>query len=242
MNILEIKNLSVFSFNKKEPLLKNISLAVPKESIYALLGPNGSGKSTLAYALMGLSRFKKIEGDIFLAGKKISQLPSFKRAQAGLTLAFQEPARFEGIKVFDYLLAGAKEKSKKEVEKSLESVGLDPTKYLEKLLDKNLSGGERKRIELASVILMKPTFLILDEPDSGLDVIIYNELYDLLKSVRKETGASILLISHREEVGMIADKASLLWNGELIKSGEFREVMRQYCQLSGRKKLCQKKI
>ena len=242
MNILEIRNLSVFPFNKEEPVLENISFGIEKNSVFALLGPNGSGKSTLAYVLMGLSRFRKIEGQIFFEGKEISHLPPFKRAKLGLTLAFQESVRFEGIKVFDYLLAGAIEKSKGEAEKTLNLVGLEPSKYLERFVDKNLSGGERKRIELASVIIMKPKLLILDEPDSGLDVIIYNELYDLLKSIKKQTGASILLISHREETGRIADQAGLLWNGELVKSGDFKKVMWEYCKLSGRRKTCQRKI
>lgn len=241
-NVLEIKNLSVFPFDKKEPILKRVSLAVRKGEIYALLGPNGSGKSTLAYVLMGLPRFRKIEGEIFLEGKKIFHLPPFKRAKLGLALAFQEPTRFEGIKVLDYLLAGATKKSKEEAEKALNLVGLEPSAYLDRLVDKNLSGGERKRIELASVVIMKPKILILDEPDSGLDVIIYNEFYNLLESIKQQTGASILLISHREETGQIAISASLLWQGELVKNGNFREVMQKYCQLSGRKKICQRKI
>lgn len=238
MKILEVKNLSVFPFDKNEPILKNVSLSIEENSIYALLGPNGSGKSTLAYALMGLSRFWKVEGEVFFLGKEISHLPPFKRAKLGLTLAFQEPARFEGIKVYDYILAGTVKKSKKEAEEVLRIVGLDPSEYLERLVDKNLSGGERKRIELASVVAMKPKLLILDEPDSGLDIIIYNELYDLLKSVKKQTGASILLISHREETGGIADQASLLWKGRIVKSGNFREVMWKYCGLSGRREKC----
>lgn len=242
MNALDVKNLSVFPFNKKEPILKNISFSIEKNSIHALLGPNGSGKSTLAYALMGIPRFRNIKGQIFLNGKEISRLPSFKRARIGLTLAFQEPARFEGIKVFDYLLAGAAKKSLAEAEKALRLVGLNSSKYLERFIDKNLSGGERKRIELASVIIMKPKLLILDEPDSGLDVIIYNEIYELLESIQKQTKASILLISHREETGRIADQASLLWNGQLVKSGGFKKVMWEYCKLFGRKKTCQKKI
>jgi len=241
-NILEVKNLSVFAFDRKEPILKKVSLVVRERSIHALLGPNGSGKSTLAYALMGLSRFRKIEGKIFLKGKEITGLPIFKRAKLGLTLAFQEPVRLEGIKVVDYLLVGAAEKSKSEAAKALNLVGLDPSEYLERFVDKNLSGGERKRVELASAVMMKPKLLILDEPDSGLDVIIYKELYDLLESIKKETGASILIISHREEAAGIADSASLLWKGELVKRGNFREVMREYCELSGRKKICRRKI
>jgi len=239
MKILEVGYLSVFPFGETRPILKNISLSVEEGSIHVLLGPNGSGKSTLAYVLMGISRFRKIEGKILFKEKDISSLPPFRRAKLGLTLAFQEPARFEGIRVDDYILAGAVEKSAKEAKKALALVGLEPSAYFNRLVDKNLSGGERKRIELASVVVMKPKLLILDEPDSGLDLIIYSELYDLLESIKKRTGASILLISHREEAGRVADQASLLWKGELVKSGNFREVMWEYCRLSGRRGKCQ---
>lgn len=242
MNILEVKNLTVFPFNRSEPVLKNISFKVEKNTIHALLGPNGSGKSSLAYALMGIRRFKKVQGEIIFEGENISHLPTFKRARKGLTLTFQEPARFEGIKIIDYLLAGASQKSEEEAKEALQLVGLKPQDYLERFIDKNLSGGERKRVELASVVMSKPKLLILDEPDSGLDIIIYSEFYDLLESIRERIGASILLISHREEIAMIASKATLLWDGEIVKSGDFREVMREYCKLSGRRQICKNKI
>ena len=93
---------------------------------------------------------------------------------------------------------------------------------------------------MAAVIAMAPKLLILDEPDAGLDIIVYNELYDLLNRIRKETGASILLISHREEAGLIADSATLLWQGKSVLSGDFRKVMQKYCAMSGRKKICQR--
>jgi len=240
MPILSIKNLSVKAKDSNRKILYNVSFKIERNSTHLLIGPNGSGKSTLAQTIMGLPRFRVTEGKIIFQGKDITHFPASKRAKMGLTLAFQEPAYFEGIKIRDFLKAGNKNPSEKDLKKSLRLVGLEPDEVLSRYIDKTLSGGERKRIELASVILMKPKVLILDEPDSGLDIIIYKELYDILENVKEETGASILLISHREETGLISQKASFLNKGKIVLTGNFRDVMRKYCQSIGRKKLCRK--
>ncbi|MFH0819436.1 MAG: ATP-binding cassette domain-containing protein [bacterium] len=240
MNLLEIKNLNILASDKTK-LLSGVNLVVKKNSIHAILGPNGSGKTTLAQALLGLNTNKIIKGKIKFLGQDISRLPTFKRARMGLTLAWQEPARFEGIKVCDYLGLGMKSYDKEEINRALNLVGLEPKIYCERLVDEKLSGGERKRIELAAVLLMKPRLMILDEPDAGLDIIVYNEFYELLATVKKETGAGIMLITHREEAGLIADSATLLWRGKMIISSDFRQTMRRYCEMSGRQKTCKLK-
>ncbi len=237
--ILEVKNLSVVSRESKKKVLEDISFNIVENSIFVLIGPNGAGKSTLAFALMGIPRFKVISGKIIFKNKDITKLPTTKRAKMGLTLAFQEPTYFEGITVENFLKVGNKNASQKELERTLSLVGLEPKKFLNKKIN-NLSGGERKRIELASVVAMKPKLMILDEPDSGLDIIIYREFYNILENIKEETKAAILLITHREELGGLTDKALLLNQGKVVLKGNFREVMRKYCQLSGRKKICQK--
>lgn len=240
MNLLEIKNLNIYTADKIK-LLSEVNLIVKPNSIHAILGPNGSGKTTLANALMGLVANKIVKGRIIFAGRDITDLPTFARAKMGLTLAWQEPARFEGVKVCDYLALGMKNYDKEEIKRALDLVELEPKIYGERMVDEKLSGGERKRIELAAVLLMKPRLMILDEPDAGLDIIVYNEFYELLATVKKETGAGIMLITHREEAGLIADSATLLWRGEMIISGDFRQAMRKYCEMSGRKKTCKLK-
>ncbi len=240
MKLLKIKNLSVKTRGNKEKILENVSLEIDEKSIHVLIGANGSGKSTLAYALMGLSRFKISSGKIIFFGKDITKLSTDKRAKMGMTLAFQEPALFEGVKVRDFLRAGNKKLDQKEIEKIMSLTGLEPEKFINRYVDGALSGGERKRIELASVIALKPKLIILDEPDAGLDIIIYRELYDILENIKRETGASILLISHREELGLIADQATFLRQGKSVYSGQFRPVMRKYCQSLKRKKICPK--
>lgn len=240
MKLLEIKNLAVASKENGKKILENVSLEIGEKSIHILIGANGSGKSTLAYALMGLPRIKTTSGKIIFLGKDIAKLSADRRAKLGMTLAFQEPALFEGIKAREFLKAGNKKLSRKEIEKILFLVGLEPEEFINRDIGGTLSGGERKRIELASVIALNPKLIILDEPDAGLDIIIYRELYNILENVKKETGASVLLISHREELGMIADQATFLHYGRTICTGPFRPVMRRYCQLLKRKEICQR--
>lgn len=235
--MLKIENLTLENKLSKKKILENVSLSIGKNEIHCLLGKNGSGKSTLAYALMGINSDLISSGKIVFQGKDITRKKIFERAKLGLTLAFQEPARFEGLLVKDFLLLNNPEKNLGNVKEVLKLLDLDP-KILNRNLDEKLSGGERKRIELASVALMKPKLMILDEPDASLDIIVYNELYDLLLKLKKELKCSILLITHREEAGLIADKATLIENGKLIASGKFRAVMLEYCKRSKARSKC----
>ena len=238
--ILEVKNLSVESKETKKKILENISFEVEENSIYALIGPNGAGKSTLAYALMGIPRFKIRTGKIIFKNKDITNTSIEKRVKMGLALTFQEPAYFENIKVKDFLKLGNKNISENEIKKILSLVGLEPKDFLNRKINRQLSSGERKRIEFASVMAMKPKLMILDEPDSGLDIIIYKEFYNILENLKELTKSSIILITHREEIGAICDKAGLLYKGKIIEEGSFRKVMKKYCQIVNRKKVCKK--
>ncbi|MCD6406559.1 ATP-binding cassette domain-containing protein, partial [Candidatus Aerophobetes bacterium] len=122
----------------------------------------------------------------------------------------------------------------------LELVGLPPEEYIERKVDDSLSGGERKRIELAAVVALEPKLLILDEPDSGLDIVVYNELYELLDAIRNQTRSSILLITHREEAGEVADEGTLIWKGKVRAKGSFKDIMEKYCEFAERKVKCKK--
>lgn len=246
--LLRIKNLSIKPKQNGHKLLDKVGFEVGKKEIHCLLGKNGSGKTTLANAIMGLGDYEMESGRISLGLRNITRKEPNERAKMGITLAFQEPARFEGLAVQDFLLVssglkkiespGSLDKGNKiRIKKTLKLVGLDED-ILERKIDDKLSGGERKRIELASVILMKPKLMILDEPDASLDIVVYNELYDLLLNIRKEIGCSILLITHREEAGLIADKATFINEGRVIKTGKFREVMREYCKKMGIRDKC----
>jgi Fe-S cluster assembly ATP-binding protein len=236
--MLELNKLTVStSAEFKKNLLEDVDLKVNENEIHCILGKNGSGKTTLAYSLMGLGNYFKKSGKIVFCGEDISEFPVSERAKRGITLAFQEPARFDGLLVKDFIKAGNKSITDKEIKSIVEMIGMEEN-ILNRKTDEKLSGGERKRIELASVVAMKPKLMILDEPDASLDIIVYNELYDILLNIKEKLNCSILLITHREEAGLVANKATLIDNGKSIASGRFRHVMRKYCELTGRRERC----
>lgn len=238
--MLKVIDLTIIPKENSQPIVDGVSFEVKPRKIHALMGPNGSGKSSIAYSIMGISQYRPTKGKIIFCQEDITHLSITERARRGITLAWQEPARFEGISVYDYIKAGLREKNGDTVKKALKLVGLTPEEYLDRKVDGSLSGGERKRIEIAAAIVMKPRLLILDEPDSGLDIIVYSELYEILEAIKNETHSSILLITHREEAGEIADEGTLIWQGKVKAQGSFKEIMEKYCTLAGRKVKCQK--
>ena len=202
-------------------ILDRLDLTVQAGEIHALLGANGSGKTTLAYLLMGCDGYQASAGQVLFQGADLLALPMHERARLGLTLAWQEPARFEGITVREYVSLGNR---RQDPEPALERVGLDPERYLTRRVDKGLSGGERHRIELASVLSMKPTLAILDEPAAGIDMLSITHIVDVSRTL-KETGGSVLLITHQEEVALTADRASQLCAGRIVFSGSPRDTV-----------------
>lgn len=219
--MLEIKNLKLKRDNKE--ILKGINLKVYSGEIHSILGSNGAGKSTLAYVLMGISDYKPDGGSIIFENQDIAAFSIWQRAKLGITLAWQEPARFEGLTVKDYITVGMKDKNHSLIEEVLHHVLLEPGDYLNRQVDKTLSGGERKRIELASVFAMRPKLAILDEPDSGIDILALDNIVNMIKELKK-LGTTVLLITHREEVSEIADRTSLMCSGLIVKEGKPKEV------------------
>ena len=180
MSLLEIKGLTYETGNKE--ILDDFSLTIEASEVHALLGTNGTGKSTLAYLIVGCEGYRPTSGDIVFDGKVINDLKIHERAKLGITMAWQEPVRFEGISVEDYLTL----KSNDAIPSLyLEMVGLSPGLYLHRMVDKSLSGGERKRIELASVLALKPRLAILDEPDSGIDMLSTQDIINVINAFGK---------------------------------------------------------
>lgn len=204
-------------------ILRGISLDIWKGYIHAIVGPNGAGKSTLVSCIMGLPGYQTQKGKIIFEGEDITNLPVYERARRGLTLAWQEPARFEGLKVKNFILIGAKNKCHKKAEEVLYMVGLEPKKYLERAVDRTLSGGERKRIELASIIAMEPKLILLDEPDSGIDIEALQKIFDLLK-ILKSSGITVVLITHSPVVLEKADHAFLMCCGRILDKGNIERI------------------
>jgi Fe-S cluster assembly ATP-binding protein len=203
------------------PILHDINLHVLPGEIHAILGMNGSGKSTLASLIMGLSGFSPTSGNVVFQGEDITALSISGRAKRGITLTWQEPARFEGLTVKEYLELGKRSSpggGPPPVE-CLLMVGLPPDRYLQRTVDATLSGGERKRVELASVLSMNPRLSILDEPDSGIDALSLNHILDAVRTLAKN-GASVLLITHQNEIAASADRASSLCGGTILRTGD----------------------
>ncbi|MFX0058889.1 MAG: ATP-binding cassette domain-containing protein [Candidatus Hodarchaeota archaeon] len=241
--LLELKNITIPTLDQKCVIVNKVSFGVKEGSIHAIIGPNGSGKSTLAYTIMGLSTYKISQGQIIFDGKDITNLGITERANLGITLAWQEPARIEGLSVSKYISLGIRDKTKlkEKIIDSLSIVNLEPERYLNRYIDETLSGGERKRIELAATVAMKPRLIILDEPDSGLDVIITEDFMNIFEKI-KNLNMTILLITHREEIGMVADYGTLLWRGDAIITDEFPKVMVRYCAKAGLKEWCKRTL
>jgi len=164
-----------------------------------------------------------ISEGIFFEGQSIKDLSVDERARLGLTLVFQEPARYEGLGVKDFILAGAREKRSALVDEALNVVGLDPKRYRDRAVDKTLSGGERKRIELASVYAMKPRLVMMDEPDSGVDIDSIQNIFTVIQELKKD-GATVILITHSPEVLKQADHAFLLCAGQIIDKGTMENM------------------
>lgn len=216
-------------------VLRGVNLTVRRGEVHALLGLNGSGKTSLALTLMGADGYRPDRGRILFNGQDITDLTVTERARLGLTLAWQEPARFEGLPTADYLALGMEQPSRERIEEALTAVALAPAAYMGRTVNSALSGGERKRIELAAVYAMRPRLAMLDEPDSGVDVLCIGDVATLIRRMADE-GTAVLLITHRDEMTDVADTASLICAGAVVNTGtpaEVREYFTQRCRPHG---------
>ena len=241
--ILEVKDLTIPTMDQKCVIVNKVSFGVKEGSIHAVIGPNGSGKSTLAYTIMGLNNYKPSGGKIYFNGIDITDMSITERAKLGITLAWQEPARIDGLSIPKYISLGIKDKAniKEIILEALKIVNLEPERYMNRTIDESLSGGERKRVELAATIAMRPRLIMLDEPDSGLDFIVIEDFLNIFEKI-KELNMTILLITHREDIGMVADYGTLIWRGDSLLTDVFPKVMLRYCAKAGLKEFCKRKL
>lgn len=220
--MLELKNISFSRDNKK--ILNNINLKLEDDKFYVITGPNGSGKSTLAKIIMGLE--EQDSGQIIFNGKDISKYSIDKRAKLGIGFAFQNPVKFKGITVYDLLKISAKKDiTKIEACEILSKVGLCAKEYVDREINASLSGGELKRIEIATVAVRNSAFTIFDEPEAGIDLWSFNNLIKIFEDMRKITKGTTLIISHQERILNIADKIILLNSGEISKIGKAENIV-----------------
>ncbi|MFA6001599.1 MAG: ATP-binding cassette domain-containing protein [Thermoleophilia bacterium] len=222
--MLKVRNINLKKGDRQ--IISDVSFEVDDGEVFGILGANGAGKSSLAYALMGCPEYQPDHGTITFDGLDITDKSMDERARLGITLAWQEPARFEGLGVADFVMLGSGGHDRN-ADSYLELMRLPPEEYRQRKVDRTLSGGERKKIELASVLAMRPRLAILDEPDSGIDMISQDAIISMIDTIRGY-GGSIILITHEEEVIRTADRAALMCSGLAFKVGEPREVVDYY--------------
>ena len=219
--MLELKNINFSRDGKK--ILDNVNLKLDLKKFYVVTGPNGSGKSTLAKIIMGI--LKPDSGVIIFNGENITDKSINERAKMGIGYAFQTPALFKGITVYDLLVLAANKKlTKVETCDYLSKVGLCANEYLNREISNNLSGGELKRIEIASVLAKKNILRIFDEPEAGIDLWSFHNLAQVFKTLTKEEGIT-LIISHQERILNMADEIILINKGKIKKVGQKDEVI-----------------
>ena len=223
--MLEIKNLSysVQSEQGQKDILKNVTLTIPDKRFVVITGPNGGGKTTLAKTVMGINQ--PTGGQILWNGHDITNLSITQRSKLGISYGFQQPPRFKGMRVRDLLNIAAGQELGHDLACSyLTQVGLCARDYLDRDVDTSLSGGEVKRIEIATVLARQSDLMIFDEPEAGIDLWSFARLTETFRSIHDKKQATILIISHQESIIRLADEIILLSGGELTDRGPMEQV------------------
>ncbi|NLL92166.1 MAG: ATP-binding cassette domain-containing protein [Ruminococcaceae bacterium] len=224
--MLEIKNLSfaVDTDNGNKKIIDDVSFTVERDSYVVITGPNGSGKSTLLKLIMGIE--KPTAGRIIFDGEDVTGLSITERAEMGMGFAFQQPVRFKGITAKNLIDIAAKKKlSVAEACRYLSAVGLCAADYIRRELDSSLSGGELKRIEIASVIARESKLSLFDEPEAGIDLWSFNSLINVFENMKKRTKGAVIIISHQERILDIADTVIVIEEGKISKMGSKKEIL-----------------
>lgn len=224
--MLELKDIcfSVKEKGKVKEILKNINLKIEDDKFFVITGPNGSGKSTLAKIIMGIN--KPTSGKILLDGEDITNLNITERSKLGISFAFQQPVKFKGITVKRMIeLATGNDINVGDACKFLSDVGLCARDYIDREVDGSLSGGELKRIEIATTVARKSKLTIFDEPEAGIDLWSFNSLIKTFKNLKSKYKCGFVIISHQERILDIADEIIILSAGEIKKVGTKEQVL-----------------
>lgn len=225
--MLELRNVSfgVAGGKEEKEILHNINLTIDENKFVVITGPNGGGKSTLAKLIVGIE--KPTSGQILFNGTDITDMSITDRAKLGISFAFQQPVRFKGIHVLDLIrMAAGKEMSAADACMYLSEVGLCAKDYINREVNASLSGGELKRIEIATVLARGTKLSVFDEPEAGIDLWSFQNLIQVFERMQaKIQDSSILIISHQERILNIADEIVVIADGAIIKTGAKDEVL-----------------
>ena len=226
--MLTLENLT-FDVNDDEGgkgIIKDLNLTIGDGKFVVITGPNGGGKSTTAKLIMGIE--KPTSGRILFDGQDITDMNITDRANLGISFAFQQPVRFKGVQVLDLIRLAAKKKlSVTDACQYLSEVGLCAKDYINRKVNASLSGGELKRIEIASVLARASKLSVFDEPEAGIDLWSFQNLIQVFERMRKNTNGSILIISHQERILNIADEIVVIADGKIVNHGSRDEIMPQ---------------
>ena len=223
--MLELQHISFVAADgdSNKEILNDVSFRV-EEPFVAITGPNGSGKSTLAKIIAGI--LTPSEGKILLDGEDITGLSVTDRARRGISYAFQQPVRFKGLTVKDLVsLAAGKRLTVSDVCSYLSEVGLCARDYIDREVNASLSGGELKRIEIATVLAREKSLTVFDEPEAGIDLWSFQNLITVFEKMHERTKGNILISSHQERILSIADRIIVIANGKVQKNGSREEVL-----------------
>ncbi|MBO4886889.1 MAG: ATP-binding cassette domain-containing protein [Firmicutes bacterium] len=225
--MLELRNVSygVAEEGQNIEIIRDLSLIIEDKKFVVITGPNGGGKSTLARLIAGV--IKPTSGQILLDGEDITEKSITERARLGIGFAFQQPVKFKGIRVIDLLrIAAGKQISVSQACNYLSEVGLCARDYIEREVNSSLSGGELKRIEIATVMARKTKLTVFDEPEAGIDLWSFQNLIRIFEKMREEhKDSSIVIISHQERILNIADEIIVIADGKISRTGSVQEVL-----------------
>lgn len=223
--MLELKNLSfqVEENNQTKTIIDQLNLTIEDGKFVVITGPNGGGKSTLAKLIMGVKT--ATGGQILFNGEDITNKNITERANLGISFAFQQPVHFKGIKVLDLLrLAAGKQLSINDACDYLSKVGLCAREYINREVNASLSGGELKRIEIATVLARGTELSIFDEPEAGIDLWSFQNLIQVFENIRQNIKGTVIIISHQERILNIADEIVMIKDGQVAEHGSKDEL------------------
>lgn len=224
--MLTLENISFGVKDEKgeKEIIKNLNLSIGENKFVVITGPNGGGKSTLAKLIAGIE--KPVSGRILFENEDITEKSITDRANMGISYAFQQPVRFKGIQVLDLIRLAAKRKmSAADACVYLSEVGLCAKDYINREVNASLSGGELKRIEIATVLARGTKLSVFDEPEAGIDLWSFQNLISVFERMRENTKGSILIISHQERILNIADEIVVIADGQISAQGPKDEIL-----------------